>query len=200
MKPKRKLPEGWRWASLGDELLATIIMGQSPPGETYNRDRIGLPFFQGSADFGRLYPEARIWCSQPQRIAEPNDILISVRAPVGPTNVAIQRCCIGRGLAAIRCKGGLSYRYMLFVLRNFEGVISSGGAGSIFDAIGKDELMAIGFPLPPTVAHQEGIASELERRMAEVERMRQVADRQLEAIEALPGAILREVFDFEPER
>lgn len=199
MTGKRKLPEGWKWASLGDNSIVTIIMGQSPPGETYNKDRVGLPFFQGCADFGRLYPEPTVWCSVPKRIAEPNDILISVRAPVGPTNIAKERCCIGRGLAAIRSKEGLSYIYLLLVLRNFEKKISFGGAGSIFNAIGKDEMRAIEFPLPPTYDDQIAIADELERRMAEVEKMRQAANRQFEAVEALPGAILREVFDFEKE-
>ena len=197
MTEKRKLPKGWKWAFLGDNSIVTIIMGQSPPGETYNKDRIGLPFFQGCADFGSLYPEPTVWCSVPKRIAEPNDILISVRAPVGPTNIVKERCCIGRGLAAIRSKEGLSYKYLLLVLRNFEKKISSGGAGSIFNAIGKDEIKAIEFPLPPTLSDQLSIANELERKMANVEKMQQAADRQLEATESLSRAVLREFFDFE---
>ena len=63
-------------------------MGQSPPSPTYNSERRGLPFFQGKADFGDLHPTARKWCSQPSKLAEPGDVLISVRAPVGPTNLA----------------------------------------------------------------------------------------------------------------
>ena len=85
---------------LGD--IATITAGQSPPGHTYNENGIGLPFFQGKADFGEFHPITRKWCVAPKKIAEPGDILISVRAPVGPTNVAGERCCIGRGLASIR--------------------------------------------------------------------------------------------------
>jgi type I restriction enzyme S subunit len=191
---KRKLPEGWKWSSLGNNPLVTLIMGQSPPGETYNKNGAGLPFFQGKADFGNIHPEPSVWCSAPNRLAEPNDILISVRAPVGPTNIAKERCCIGRGLTAIRCKEGLSYKYLIWVLRNFEKKISSEGAGSIFDAIGKDEIKAIEFPIPPTPADQLAIASDLERRMAHVEKMRVAALRQKEAIAAMQGAILREVF------
>src|SRR3989304_2041611 len=112
IKKKGKLPEGWRWVSIGNDSLVTIIMGQSPPGETYNKDKIGLPFLQGCADFGNIYPEPMVWCSKPKKIAEPNDILLSVRAPVGPMNIAREKCCIGRGLAAIRCKEGLSYKYL----------------------------------------------------------------------------------------
>lgn len=196
MTGKRKLPEGWRLASLGDDSLVTIIMGQSPPGETYNKDRIGIPFFQGCADFGSLYPEPTVWCSAPQRIAELNDILISVRAPVGPTNITKEKCCIGRGLAAIRCKEGLSYKYLLLVLRNFEKKISSGGAGSIFNAIGKDELKAIGFPLPPTLNDQLSIVNELERKMADIEKIRQAAHRQKETIATVREAFLREALPY----
>ena len=194
MNEKRKLPEGWRWASLGDSSLVTLIMGQSPPGETYNKKGDGLPFFQGKADFGIMHPEPSVWCSAPKRVAEPDDVLMSVRAPVGPTNTAKEKCCIGRGLAAMRCEEGLYYKYLRLVLRNFEKKISSEGAGSIFSAIGKDELRAIEFPLPPTLNDQIQIASELERKMAEVETMRQAALRQREAAAVMQGAILREVF------
>ena len=121
---------------------------------------------------------------------------MSVRAPVGPTNITKEKCCIGRGLAAIRCKEDLSYKYLLLALRHFERKISSGGVGSIFGAIGKDELRTIEFPLPPTYDDQVAIVNELERKLTEVEKLREAADRQLEAVEALPGAILREVFDF----
>ncbi len=196
MTGKRKLPEGWRWVSLGDESLVRLIMGQSPPGETYNKDQIGLPFFQGCADFGSLYPKPTVWCSAPQRIAEPNDILVSVRAPVGPTNITKERCCIGRGLAAIRCKEGLSYRYLLLALRHFERKLSSGGAGSIFNAIGKDEIKVIEFPVPPTYDDQVAIVNELERKMANVEKTQQAALRQKEAAEAIQDAIFREVFPY----
>lgn len=181
---------------LGDKSLVTTIMGQSPPGESYNKEKIGLPFFQGKADFGIIYPEPTVWCSAPKRIAEPNDILLSVRAPVGPTNLAKEKCCIGRGLAAFRCKEELYYKYLLLMLRNFERHISAGGSGSIFNAIGKDEIKEITFPLPPTLDDQIAIANELERKMAEIEAMRQAALRQHEAIEAMPEAILREVFGF----
>jgi len=82
--------------------VAEIIMGQSPPGDTYNETGDGLPFFQGKAEFGETCPTVKKWCNAPKKIAEAGDILMSVRAPVGPTNLASERCCIGRGLAAIR--------------------------------------------------------------------------------------------------
>ena len=98
----RQLPEGWRWVALGE--VCQIIAGQSPVSETYRKTPGGLPFFQGKTDFGELYPKIRVFCNRPSRIAEQGDILMSVRAPVGPTNLAKEKCCIGRGLAAAHSK------------------------------------------------------------------------------------------------
>ena len=80
---------------------ATIIAGQSPESKYYNSTGEGIPFFQGKADFGELYPKVRMYCSSPTKIAQYNDILLSVRAPVGPTNLSPGTVCIGRGLAAL---------------------------------------------------------------------------------------------------
>jgi type I restriction enzyme S subunit len=93
----------WPLVKLGD--VCEIIMGQSPPGDTYNKEGRGLPFYQGKIDFGKVHLQSpSAWCTEPLKIAEPGDILISVRAPVGPTNLTGEKCCIGRGLAAIRPK------------------------------------------------------------------------------------------------
>ena len=99
----------------------TIIAGQSPESKYYNSNGDGLPFFQGKADFGELYPSIRVYCSQPTKIAEKDDILLSVRAPVGPTNLAPCKVCIGRGLTAIRPSEVLLTRYVLLFFRYFEG-------------------------------------------------------------------------------
>jgi type I restriction enzyme S subunit len=74
------IPEDWEVVRLGDEDVADIIMEQSPPSSTCNQEGIGLPFLQGNAEFGGTYPAPILWCSQPIKIAEKNDILLSVRA------------------------------------------------------------------------------------------------------------------------
>ena len=81
--------------------VCAINMGQSPDSKSYNDTGDGVPFFQGNADFGARYPVTRKWCSEPTKMAAPNDILISVRAPIGAMNYARENCCIGRGLAAL---------------------------------------------------------------------------------------------------
>ncbi len=159
------LPEGWVSVTLPE--CAEIVMGQSPPGSTYNEQRKGLPFFQGKADFGERFPTARVWCTQPNKIAEPGDILISVRAPVGPTNLANQVCAIGRGLAAIRPSGSIPSEYILYALRLQEPEIALSGTGSTFSAISRKDLdeIAINFaPLP----EQKRIIAKIEELFTQV--------------------------------
>ena len=92
------------WEIVKLKEIAEIIMGQSPKSEFYNTNREGLPFFQGCSEFGELYPVPKKWCTKPLKIAYVDDILMSVRAPVGDLNIADRKCIIGRGLCAIRTK------------------------------------------------------------------------------------------------
>lgn len=143
-------------------VVADLIMGQSPPSSTYNEAGKGLPFFQGKTDFGSRHPVPRLYCSAPLKIARPADILISVRAPVGPTNRADRECCIGRGLAAIRPRN-IDGEYLFFNLQYVEKFIASLGTDSTFHAINKTQLGSLlevnphGFDLP----EQRKIASVL---------------------------------------
>jgi type I restriction enzyme S subunit len=188
---QRELPSGWRWVWLRE--VCEIIAGQSPPGSTYRASPEGLPFFQGKADFGLLSPVPRVWCVEPNKIALPGDILISVRAPVGPTNVADVKCCIGRGLAAIRCDGNTDSDFILSALRHFENKLIQQGSGSTFEAISRNDLEKLAIPLPPFV-EQRRIAGALREQMAAVEKARTSAQARLEAVKALPAAFLRQIF------
>ncbi len=107
-------PKGWLLTNL--ESISEIILGQSPPSSTYNENGEGLPFYQGKLEFGEIYPIPQKWCSSPKKIAEKGDVLISVRAPVGPTNVCPGKSCIGRGFAAIRGIGGISPFFILYLI------------------------------------------------------------------------------------
>lgn len=140
-----EVPDGW--TQLGE--VSDIISGQSPPSCTYRYAPEGLPFFQGKADFGLRNPTARVWCVAPKKVAMPNDILISVRAPVGPTNVADVECCIGRGLAIIRCKKSVDMDFVLSFLKLIQEKISQLGRGSTFSSISRNHLLNLKIPLPP---------------------------------------------------
>lgn len=129
--------------------VCEIIMGQSPPSDSYNDKGIGMPFFQGKSEFGELNPTPKWYCSSPIRLAEVDDILISVRAPVGDVNIANVNCCIGRGLAAIRPdKTKLLTKFLFYVLKGKKREIENMGTGSTFKAISKKDLVNIKIPVP----------------------------------------------------
>jgi type I restriction enzyme S subunit len=170
--------------------VAVVIMGQSPSSETYNRKGDGLPFFQGKAEFGDIHPVATKWCSTPLKIANKNDILISVRAPVGPTNIADKRCCIGRGLAAIRpIKEKTDRDYLWYYLRFVEAALVEKGQGSTFESINSDDLKSLEIPMHP-LTDQRCIAARLKAQLAEVEKARKAAERQLNETSKLANSII----------
>jgi type I restriction enzyme S subunit len=144
---RMSLPDGWTQATLGE--ACTIVLGQSPPSSTYNTEGIGLPFYQGKAEFGDTYPEPVKWCSEPKKVAQAGDILISVRAPVGPTNICREKSCIGRGLSAIRPKGEMPELYFLYFLRSIEQDWERKATGTTFSAITGDVLKEQQVPLAP---------------------------------------------------
>ena len=107
------MPESWTQGVLAD--IANITMGQSPSGESFNTQGNGYPFYQGSTDFGTIFPAKRMYTDKPSRYAAVFDTLLSVRAPVGSLNIAYENCCIGRGLASIHGKydNNIFVRYLL---------------------------------------------------------------------------------------
>ena len=165
----------WSRKKLGDENYFKLIMGQSPPSSTYNDQGIGIPFFQGKAEFGELFPVPKKFCSKPNRIAKKKDVLISIRAPVGPTNLADQTCCIGRGLAAIRCTEKVLPRFLLYTLRSMESSIAESvqDQGGGFTAINRDQLMSIEILIPP-LKEQCRIVSRIEEMNARSAQVRQL--------------------------
>ena len=121
--------------------VCCINMGQSPDSKSYNDSKEGIPFFQGNADFGERYPITRVWCNAPTKIAEKDDILISVRAPIGALNYAKETCCIGRGLAAITPnKTKVSTEFIFWLLKGKNNELNRLGTGSTFKAISKKIL------------------------------------------------------------
>ena len=166
------IPTGWKVGQVEDGF--EIVMGQSPPGHTYNDTGDGLPFFQGRADFGFRYPKNRKFCTAPNRIAQPWDTIVSVRAPVGDINMAWERCCIGRGVAALRSRSGaVSYGYcaaqaLQTHMREYEHT------GTVFGAINRKQLARLPLlqPAPDVVRGFDEIVHPLDQmvrlRTAEV--------------------------------
>jgi restriction endonuclease S subunit len=179
-----ELPEGWRSGTLID--AAQVTMGQSPPGSSYNEIGDGEPFFQGKAEFGALHPTVRKWTTAGTRFAQNGDILMSVRAPVGPTNVADIDCVIGRGLAGIRAREHVDQTFLLWNLRHFEHEIAAKGTGTTFDSISGNDLKSQGLSIPP-LAEQEQIVEILDEQLSRLDTALAVAD----AIEKCSAALRR---------
>ena len=141
-----EIPEGWRVGCVDDEF--SLTMGQSPPGSTYNEIGDGLPFYQGRTDFTFRFPKRRVFCSAPSRFAKPGDTLVSVRAPVGDINMALEDCAIGRGVAAARHRSG-SRSYTYHHMYSLEDVFANFEAdGTVFGSISKKDFHAISCIVP----------------------------------------------------
>jgi len=142
-----EIPKEWEFGEVIDEF--NLTMGQSPPGNSYNYSGKGVAFFQGRTDFGFRYPTKRIFCTEPARFAEAGDTLVSVRAPVGDINMANEKCCIGRGVAAIHYKTS-SRSYTYYSMQNLSGNFSNFEAeGTVFGSIGKTDFEQIKIIIPP---------------------------------------------------
>jgi len=129
------LPKGWKMGKLGEEF--NLIMGQSPKGETLNQNNDGMIFYQGRTDFGFRFPTNRVYTTEPNRIANKLDTLVCVRAPVGDVNMAIEKCCIGRGLSAVRHKSD-AYSYTYYTMKNIEPIFKGfESEGTVFGSLNK---------------------------------------------------------------
>ena len=165
----REIPKGWNVGQLSD--IANIAMGQSPAGETYNENGNGMIFYQGCTDFGTRFPVPRVYTTAPTRFAKSGDILMSVRAPVGTLNVAIEDCSIGRGLAALNSKIG-SQLYLWYTLAGFKQLFNVlDGNGTTFGSITKDTLYEtkVVIPNPVLVKSFEEIVQPIEQKIRIIE-------------------------------
>ncbi len=146
------IPKGWRVGVLSD--IAQITMGQSPSGDSFNENEIGTVFYQGRAEFGFRFPTRRLFTTEPTRVAQSGDVLLSVRAPVGDINVATEECCIGRGLSAIHSLNGCQ-SYLLYLVKQMHNVLDRyNGEGTVFGSINRKDLNQLAVIIPPIESMQ----------------------------------------------
>ncbi len=162
-----EIPEHWETIRL--KFREKVIMGQSPNSEDVNTLQIGLPFLQGNAEFTNQSPIPKNWCANPNKIAEQDDILISVRAPVGAVNIANQNYGIGRGLCAIRPKTLLK-QYLYYLALTINDELNSHATGSTFTAISVSSLSNIYIPTI-SLPEQSSIARFLDHKTALIDRI-----------------------------
>jgi len=165
----REIPQGWEVGKLSD--IADIIMGQSPLGSSYNTVQEGMVFYQGRTDFGYRFPTSRVYTTQPSRIAEKGDILLSVRAPVGDLNIANENCCIGRGLASLRSKQNVSSYLYYLMQKLYSNFASFNDAGTTFGSVDKDFLYELKVikPLAKVIEQFEEVTNKYDKLILENE-------------------------------
>jgi type I restriction enzyme S subunit len=156
-----KVPSGWTVRDFGD--VNNLLMGQSPPGDTYNTDGVGVPFYQGRTDFGMRFPKQRVFCTAGTRFASAGDVLVSVRAPVGDLNQAIEDCVIGRGVASVLHKSG-SQAYTYALLSSLKPKLAYfNGEGTVFGAINRSDFNSLKVmePSPKLIERFDSLAAPL---------------------------------------
>lgn len=187
MSRNNQLPAGWEWKKLGE--VCQVIAGQSPEGKFYNAEGNGLPFYQGKKEYGEKFIGApTTWTTNITKVAEAGDILMSVRAPVGPVNFATQKICIGRGLAAIRAGSKVSPEFLFNFLLKHEAEIE-GNAGAVFNSINKRQIENIEIPLPP-LPEQQRIVAFLDEAVAAIAQAKAHAEQNLQNAKALFDCVL----------
>lgn len=170
--------------------FCALTMGQSPDSESYNIEHNGFPFYQGNADFGRIHPMVRVWCSAPKKLAKAGDILISVRAPIGALNIADCDCCIGRGLAAITPDATcVDTMFLFYALYASAAELQRRGTGSTFKAISKNALSNL---LLPSYCLEE--QKEISAVLQQVDHLISLRQRQAEKLDELVKARFVEMF------
>lgn len=155
---QNQIPNGWQKTYIGN--VSVVNMGQSPSSKFYNTERDGIPFYQGVTDFGEKYPSPSLYCSQPEKIAEPGTVLFSVRAPVGDLNFATERSCIGRGVASLDMNNG-NNDFLYFMLKNQSGYLKSISGGTVYESINKYQIEKTEVILPTSKEEQKRIATTL---------------------------------------
>ena len=183
-------PDDWEVMQLGD--AAELIMGQSPPRNTYNEISDGIPFLQGKAEFGSINPNHIKYTTKPLKIAPEGTVLISVRAPVGDVNIADINYCIGRGLAALCLRDGENL-FLFYILNFLKPEIEKEGTGSTFKAINKSKLQEFKIPLPP-LPEQHRIASVL----SAVQDAKEKTGAVIAAAKSLKKSLMRHLFTYGP--
>lgn len=173
--------------------VAEVIAGQSPEGIYYNTNADGMPFYQGKKEFGeKIIGQPTTWTSKVTKVAEPGDILMSVRAPVGPINFTFNQICIGRGLAAIRASERIDNNYLYYFLLHKQPEIS-GNTGAVFDSINKEQIASIEIPVPP-MQKQHEVVARLEKAFDEVQSLKNQIITRKNSASALLNSLLSATF------
>ena len=182
--------EKWKKVPLAD--VAEVIMGQAPPGNSYNENCNGILLIAGAADLGIIYPNPKKYTTAPTKLSRNGDIIICVRATIGDLNWADKRqCCYGRGVAAIRPFENVDGQFLFYWLQSSKEHLQGLGRGATFKQISKKNLIELTIPLPP-LPEQRRIVSRIKEMMERVDEIRKLREEALKEAEAVIGGVRRE--------
>jgi len=184
-----EIPKGWEVHRL--KFKETVTMGQSPDSESYNYEYRGYPFLQGNAEFSDVHPNPSIWCDVANKYALKNDILLSVRAPIGAINIADQKYGIGRGLCAIRIKIN-NLKYIFYQLIACVNYLNSIGTGSTYTAISTEDVMNLPMRYPP-LPEQTAIANFLDNQTSKIDKTIQKIEEKIKLLEEYKKSLIHYV-------
>ena len=160
------LPKGWCGCSFSD--IFEITMGQSPTGCSINHQH-GVEFHQGKIYFGDKYlMQSDTFTDEPTKLAEPNSLLLCVRAPVGVVNITQRKICIGRGLCSLKTNAAILLDYAYHALTTYQSTFESQSTGSTFKAISGNIIRNERFALPP-INEQQRIVAKIEELFAQLD-------------------------------
>ena len=143
-----EIPGSWEWVRISD--IFQIEMGQSPKGDSVGEFQHGIEFHQGKVYFGDKYiQESKQRTTTPTKIAEPNSVLLCVRAPVGKVNITNRKLCIGRGLCALKPLGNINIDFAFYLMETYESIFVKQATGTTFVAITGEVVKNQLIPLPP---------------------------------------------------
>ena len=163
-----EVPEGWEVKKL--KYVAHVEMGQSPESDFYNKDGNGVPFLQGNADFKEIYPQPQVWTIEGNKYSKKDDILISVRAPVGEINISDNRYAIGRGLVALRFCEKFNFKFYYYLFNKAKNYFDSVSTGTTYTSVSTDDIKNISVVVPPK-EHQITIATFLDQKTAKIDKL-----------------------------
>ena len=189
-----ELPEGWGWATIG--AASEIIMGQSPPGESYNVTGLGTPLINGPVEFGPNPFSKTIkakFTTAPKKMCKEDDLILCVRgSTTGRMNISGFDACIGRGVAAI--KGFINQWYLNYYIHFNQKNFFNMGTGTTFPNINSNHIAEYPIPLPPLI-EQQRIVTEVEHRLSICDKMEETISQSLQKAESLRQSILKRAFE-----
>ena len=183
-----KLPDSWVWVRLGD--IEEIKMGQSPKGEEISENGL-YSFIGGPADMGDDFPKIKRFTDNSTRLSEYGDLIISVRATIGKTNISDKSYCLGRGVCAVSTKN-IKINFLRNYIFSITNYLYSMSTGTTFSQISKEDIIKICFPLPPLEEQQE-IVRVLDGVLENENKVKELLELE-ERIDILEKSILHKAF------